>query len=166
MTITDAQINAKYESGINRLVLEHDRIKLPKLVKNIKLDPNYLMINSNWSSSWDKVTKSRLIESLIINIPVTPIIIFEKEYNSHQVIDGRERLKTIVDFYSDRFELTGLEIETDLDRCTYSSLSAKVREQLDIRSLHLVNCIFMSDDVTKSEIDKLIGIVQKRYTKF
>lgn len=103
MTITDTQINAKYKSGTNRLVLEHDRIKLSKLVENIKINSNYMMIDevtslkvsskacddrSDWSSSWDNATKSKLIESLIINIPVVPIIVYEKEYNSYQVIDG------------------------------------------------------------------------------
>ena len=160
---TDAQINAKYESGINRLVLEHDRIKLPKLVENIKLNPNYLMIESKWSSSWNEITRSRLIESLVINIPVTPVITFEKEYNSHQVIDGKERLKTVVDFYSGRFTLTGLEIEPYLDKCIYSTLPVKVREQLDRRSLSLVNCIPMNDDVTKTEIERLIGAIKERY---
>jgi hypothetical protein len=79
MTITDAQINAKYESGTNRLVLENDRIKLPKLVENIKYNPEYMMIDegasldftskahvarSGWSSAWDEVTKSRLIDAV------------------------------------------------------------------------------------------------------
>ena len=163
MTIADAKINAKYEYGINRLILENNRIKLPKLVENIKLNLNYLMINSNWSSSWDEITKSRLIESLIINIPVMPIIVCEKEYNSHQVIDGKERLKTVVDFYSDHLILTGLEVEPYLDGRIYSTLPVKVRKQLDRRSLSLVNCIPMNDDVTETEIEKLISAVKKRY---
>ena len=180
MMTTDAQINAKYLSEINRLVLEKDRIKLTSLVKNIKLNPNAahsrrsspsttgghtpsLMIDSNWSSSWDEVTKSRLIESLIINIPVMPIIVCEKEYNYHQVIDGKKRLKTVVDFYSNRLTLTKLEVEPYLNECIYSTLPVKVREQLDRRSLSLVNCIPMNDDVTETEIERLIGAVKKRY---
>lgn len=158
----DAQINAKYESGTNKLILEHDRIKLPKLVEKIKHNSQYMMISSDWSSSWNEITKSKLIESFLINIPVTPIIVFEKEYNIHQVIDGRERLKTIADFYSDRLTLIGLEIETDLDKCTYSTLSAKVREQLDRRSLFLVNCISVNDNLTETEIKRLINAIEKR----
>ena len=166
MTITDTQINAKYESGINRLVTEHDRIKLPKLVENIKYNPSYMMIDPEWSSSWDEVTKSRLIESLLINIPVIPIIIYEKEYKSYEVIDGRERLRTVVDFYSDRLILNGLEVETNLEGCNYSTLPRKAKEQLDRRSLSLVNCIPMNGDLTESELNGLIGAVKKRYAKF
>ena len=160
---TDAQINAKYLSGTNRLVLERDRIKLPNLVENIKYNPKYMMISSEWSSSWDEVTKSRLIESLLINIPVMSIVVCEKEYNFHQVIDGKERLKTVVDFYSDRLTLTGLEVEPYLDGYIYSTLPARVREQLNKRSLNLVNCILINDDITETEIEKLIDTVKKRY---
>ena len=164
MTIADAKINAKYESEINRLVLEHDRIKLPKLVENIKYNSKYMMIDSNWSSSWDEVTKSRLIESLLINIPVMPIIVHEKEYNLHEVIDGKERLKTIVDFYSDRLRLAGLEIETNLEGCKYSTLPVKVKDKLNNRSFNLINCILKSDNQSELEIKKLIDVVKQRYS--
>ena len=165
MTVKDAQINANYESGINRLVLEQDRIKLPKLVENIKSNPNYMMIDSGWSSSWNEITKSRLIESLLINVPVMSIILFEKSYNSHEVIDGKERLKTIVDFYSDRLILTGLEIETDLEGYTYSALPARLKDRLNDYSLNLVNCIPANNNQSELEIKKLIGAVKERYTR-
>ena len=162
MTVTDIEIDAKYESGTNRLILEHNRIKLPKLVENIKSNPNYMMINSDWSSSWDEVTKSRLIESLLINIPVMPIILYEKSYNSYEVIDGKERLTTIVDFYSDRLILTGLEVETYLERRTYSTLPNTVKQRLNNRSLHSTNCLPASDKQSESEIKKLIDAVKER----
>lgn len=73
MTSIDNQINAKYESRINRLITESNRIKLPRLVENIKYNSKYMVIDSDWSSSWNEVTKSRLIESLIIN----------NQYSSH-----------------------------------------------------------------------------------
>lgn len=165
MTITDTQINAKYESGINRLITESNRIKLLRLVENIKHNSDHMIISSDWSSSWNEVTKSRLIESLIINIPVTPIIVFEKAYNSHELIDGRERLKSIVDFHSNRLKLTGLEIETDLEGCTYSTLPAQVKDRLNNRSLNLINCIPTNDNQSESEIRKLIDVVKERYAK-
>ena len=164
MTITDAQLNAKYESGKNRLLIENNRIKLPRLVENIKSNPNYLMIDSGWSSSWDEATKSRLIESLLINIPVMPIIVFEREYNSYELIDGRERLKTVVDFYNDCFELAGLEVETNLTGCKYSTLSTQAKDKLNNRSLNLINCILNNDNQSELEIKKLIDAVKKRYS--
>ena len=163
MTITDAQLNAKYESGTNRLLTESDRIKLPKLVENIKNNPDYMMIDSDWSSSWNQVTKSRLIESLLINIPVTPIVVFEKAYKSHEVIDGRERLKTIVDFYSNRLTLTGMEIQTDIEGCTYSTLPARIKFRLNNRGLNFINCIPENEEQSELENKTLIKTIRQRY---
>lgn len=165
MTITNAQLDTKYESGTNRLVLEHDRIKLPKLLENIKNNPKYMMIDSEWSSSWNEITRSRLIESLIINIPVPSIIVCEKSYNSYEVIDGKERLKTVVDFMCDRLNLTGLEVETNLEGYTYSTLPTRVKDRLDRRSLNLINCIPALDNQSELEIKKLIDIVKERYSR-
>lgn len=165
MTIRDIELDAKYELGVNRLILEHGRIKLPELVKNIQLNPDYMMIDSEWSSSWDEITKSRLIESLVINIPVMPIILYEKEYKSYEVIDGRERLKTIVDFYSDHLTLTGLEVETDLEGCTYSTCPNTIKQRLNNRSLKLINCIPANKEQSELEIKKLIDAVKERYTR-
>ena len=163
MTITNSQINAKYLSGKNRLLVEHNRIKLPKLVEKIKHNSQYMMIDSDWSSSWNEVTKSRLIESFLINIPVTPIIVFEKAYDSYEVIDGRERLRSIVDFYNDRLRLVRLEIETNLEGCRYSTLPARAKDRLDRISLDFINCILNNDNQSKLEIKRLIDAVKERY---
>lgn len=162
MIITDIELDARYELGSNQLILEHDRIKLPKLVRKIKNNSNYMMIDSDWSSTWDEITKSRLIESLIINIPVIPIILYEKEYKSYEVIDGKERLTTIVDFYEDRLTLTGLEVETYLEGRTYSTLPNAVKQRLNNRSFNTTNCIPMNEEQSESEIKKLIDAVKER----
>ena len=165
MTITDALINDKYLHGENRLILEHNRIKLPELVKSIKNNPSYMTIDLDWSSSWDDITQSRLIESFIINIPVTPIIVYEKNHNFHEVVDGKERLRTIVDFYSDCLILTGLEIETDLEECRYSTLPVKIKDRLNKRSLDFINCMSASSNQSELEIERLISAVKKRLKK-
>lgn len=162
MTITDEQIDAKYESGKYRLLQEIDRIKLPELVNTIESKPDYMVIEPGWISSWDKVIRSRLIESFLINIPVHPLVVYETTYGSYQVIDGQERLKTIVDFYSERLTLTGLEVETYLEGRTYSTLPSNVKRQLDRKSLTSINCI-LDSALTELEREQLIGIIKKRY---
>lgn len=162
MMVTDTQINDKYLRGENRLILEHNRIKLPKLVENIKNNPNYMTIDLDWSSSCDEITQSRLIESFIINIPVIPIIVYEKNYSFYEVIDGKERLKTIVDFYSNCLILTGLEVETDLEECRYSTLPVKIKDRLNKRSLDFINCMPASGNQSELEIKRLIDAVKER----
>jgi hypothetical protein len=157
------EINAKYESVINRLIQELDRIKLPRLCENIRSNPNYLMIDADSQSTldWDDVKKSQLIESFIINLPVMPIVLYEISFNKYKVIDGKQRLKTIVDFYSNQLALSGLEIKTELNGCTYANLPVHTQKVLDTHSLCLISVI-PSEDAKPDEIAKLIEVVANR----
>lgn len=47
---------------------------------------------------WDAGQKSKLIESLLLGIPLPPIFVFEKEDGKWELIDGLQRLSTILEF--------------------------------------------------------------------
>jgi hypothetical protein len=79
--------------------------------------------------------QSRLIESFLINIPVPPIILYEKEYNSYEVMDGQQRITAIQDFYEGKLELTGLELWSELNGRTYNALPTKIKAGIDRRSI-------------------------------
>ncbi|HEY9780945.1 MAG TPA: DUF262 domain-containing protein [Leptolyngbyaceae cyanobacterium] len=159
--VSDAEIETKYESSKNKLLQQHERIKLPRLAENIRFNPNYIMIDPEESSSWDTVKQSRLIESLIINIPVPPIVLYSLRYGSHVVIDGKERLRAIADFYSNKLALTGLEVKPELDGCTYVTLPVFFKTLLDRKSLTFIT-IIPDSSFSPGEIAKLINIVAKR----
>lgn len=52
---------------------------------------------------WDIKRASRLIESLIIGLPVPQIFLYEEARNSFMVVDGQQRLMTIYYFIQGRF---------------------------------------------------------------
>jgi hypothetical protein len=52
---------------------------------------------------WDQKRASKLIESLILGLPVPQIFLYEKSKNSFLVIDGQQRLLTIYYFIKNRF---------------------------------------------------------------
>lgn len=52
---------------------------------------------------WDVKRASRLIESLIIGLPVPQIFLYEEARNSFLVVDGQQRLMTIYYFMRGRF---------------------------------------------------------------
>lgn len=161
--ITDDEINAKYESGQYKLIQEIDRIKLPALVDNIRSNPNYMVIDNDSQSTlgWNDVKKSQLIESFIINFPVMPIVLYERLDHTHEVIDGKQRLKAIVDFYSNQLVLSGLEVKTELNQCTYATLPYHAKTVLNRHSLSLIT-IIPSEDASPEEIAKLIKVVANR----
>ena len=52
---------------------------------------------------WDITRASRLIESIIVGLPIPQIFLYEQERNKHLVIDGQQRLMSIYYFVKERF---------------------------------------------------------------
>jgi hypothetical protein len=92
---------------------------------------------------WDNTVQSRFIESIFMDIPVPPIFLLEK-YNeetfetTYEVIDGVQRLSTLLNFANDNLKLsTGLKLP-DLERTTFSKLPPPVtRKFLTDRSINV-----------------------------
>ena len=86
----------------------------------------HIQINPNsWRRhAWDLVVKSRFIESIILGFPIPQILLAAdlKERGKYAVVDGNQRLLSILEFYGETetgnngFVLTGLEFRTDLNR--------------------------------------------------
>jgi hypothetical protein len=60
---------------------------------------------------WDIKRASKLIESLIIGLPVPQVFLYEEGRNSFLVIDGQQRLMSIYYFVSGRFPLKEKRVE-------------------------------------------------------
>ncbi|MBL3553182.1 GmrSD restriction endonuclease domain-containing protein [Rhodovulum sulfidophilum] len=60
---------------------------------DIKINPDFQRL-----FRWDTERKSRLIESILVRIPLPPIFVFELGNSKWEVIDGLQRLSTILEF--------------------------------------------------------------------
>jgi len=140
---TDEELNSRYAKGDVRIVTESARYSLAGILAMLqetvegqagqkelryKLDPEYQRRHR-----WSVERKSRLIESFLMNVPVPPVFLYERDLARFEVMDGRQRLTALSDFYANRFPLTGLQYWSDLDGRTYSQLPSKVRDGIDRR---------------------------------
>lgn len=141
------EIDYKYKLGEKRLVTEQGRYPLDSLDtilnKSIQLDPEYQR-----SFVWDNRQKSKLIESFIMNIPIPPVFLYEVEFAKYEVMDGRQRLTTIRDFYTDAFALEGLDIWKELNGMKYSQLPENVKLGIDRR---YISTIVILNETAKTE---------------
>ena len=60
---------------------------------------------------WDMTRASRLIESLILGLPVPQLFLYEQERNKFLVIDGQQRLMSIYYFVKQRFPKKDKRVE-------------------------------------------------------
>jgi len=87
---------------------------------------------------WDSRKRSQLIESILMNIPIPPIFLYENEYNQYEVMDGRQRLDTTIEFLEDRFKLRGLEFWKELNGKSYKSLPPLIQRGLLRRTMSAI----------------------------
>lgn len=157
--VTDEELNSRYAKGDIRIVTESARYSLAGILAMLretvvdeagqeelryKLDPEYQRRHR-----WSIERKSRLIESFLMNVPVPPVFLYERDLARYEVMDGRQRLTTLSDFYSNKFELKGLEYWSDLDGQTYSQLPSKVRDGIDRR---YISSIILLKETADSEV--------------
>lgn len=58
---------------------------------------------------WTDKAKSQFIESILLNLPISEVYLYENEQGLLSVIDGQQRLSTIFHFLEKKFTLKGLE---------------------------------------------------------
>ena len=87
---------------------------------------------------WDRKKKSLLIESILLNVPIPPLFLFESEYNQYEVMDGRQRLETIIEFLDNGFALTGLEYWQEINTKRFRDLPEAIRRGLLRRTVGAV----------------------------
>lgn len=149
---SDKQIEKHFETGRLRVVQEKNDIFLSHVMTFISGSGNL------WSNlqpeyqrrlRWDNKKKSRLIESFIMNVPVPPVFLYEKELGQFEVMDGQQRLNAIADFFSGNFALEGLEIWPALNGRNYGGLPPLVRRGLDRAKISAIT--LMSDNSSNNE---------------
>lgn len=153
---SDEELNSRYVKGEIRIVTEQARYPLAGILqmleetkadetgvisKRYMLDPEYQRRHR-----WNDIRKSRLIESFLLNVPVPPVFLYERDLARFEVMDGRQRLTALSEFYADRLVLVGLEYWPDLDGRRYSELPSKVRDGIDRR--YISSIILLQETAT------------------
>ncbi|GAA1788580.1 DUF262 domain-containing protein [Actinomadura chokoriensis] len=157
--LSDAQLNKRYvEEGV-RIVVEQARYPLNQILAmftdtfeteagtreaKYKRDPEYQRRHR-----WDDGRKSRLIESFLMNVPVPPIFLYEYELARFEVMDGRQRLTALMDFYSNSLELTELQYWPELNGRKYETLPSSIRDGIDRR--YLSSIILLNETAATEE---------------
>lgn len=115
---------------------------------------------------WSKNQSSRFIESILLGLPVPGIFVFkEEDTGKHLVIDGQQRLKSLMFFYKglfgdgespSAFRLTGLNSEWQGK--TYETLNEEDRLRLDDGVIHT---IVFKQDAPSDNMDSVYEVFER-----
>ena len=95
-------------------------------------DEGDLVLDPEWQRNyvWNRKQASKLIESFLLSIPVPVVYLSRTQDQQYEVIDGLQRLKTIFDFLSGEFALTGLDIMKYLNGKRFRNLDRSHQRSL------------------------------------
>lgn len=81
---------------------------------------------------WDNIRQSRLIESLLLRIPLPVFYMAADRNNKWQVVDGLQRLYSIKSFMLDKkLKLRGMEYLSQFEKNAYDDLPRDMRRRID-----------------------------------
>ncbi len=87
---------------------------------------------------WDNGKASRLIESLILNIPIPALYFAENQEAKYEIIDGHQRVRSIVRYLSNEFSLSGIAVLREYKGLRFYQLPDREQRFLRMRTLRTI----------------------------
>lgn len=127
------------------------KAKPPKLI----LDPEFQR-----KYKWDKdgwVRASKFIESCLMRIPLPSCYFAENSERAHLVIDGVQRITTIIRFMDDEFALEGMTAFSELEGKKFSELGSLAA---DLEST-TIRCVVLRNENPRELIAEIFSRLNK-----
>lgn len=80
---------------------------------------------------WENKKKCELVESILMGIPIPVIYLFENKDGIKQVVDGKQRISTIIEFQNNKFTLKHLKILPNLNDKKFLDLPLKLQAKFE-----------------------------------
>jgi len=87
---------------------------------------------------WDEVRQSRLIESIILGLPIPIVFLAEDSQGRLEIVDGSQRIRTLAAFISDDLTLIRLEKLTELNDLKFSDLPKSRQKKINNTPLRMI----------------------------
>lgn len=122
--VNDSEISPWDPSKI-RITTKHFSVR--ELVEQIEEEEIDLAPDFQRAYLWDELQRTRLVESILLGIPLPTFYFNQNDDGSMQVVDGVQRLTSIKIFMENKHVLRKKHLEylVDLDNLTYDQLDAK-----------------------------------------
>jgi len=120
---------------------------------DLKLQPDY-------QRKFVTTTKiaSKLIESVLMDVPIPVIYLAEERDSTFSVIDGQQRLTSFISFMrgqfpdGDNFRLTGLKVHSKYNRKSFFELPKELQNKIKKTTIHTIIIKRESDEDIKFDI--------------
>lgn len=106
---------------------------------------------------WDEDRQSKLVESIILGLPIPIIFLAECSNGRLEIVDGSQRIRTLAGFINDELVLEGLETLTFLNKCNFSSLPESRKRKIKNTAMRMIVLSEMTTEETKTDLFERIN---------
>ena len=161
------EVNDFYEQEEGEIKLDEDQRKILWQAKDFSIreflsmkQDGELILQPEYQRNFvaSKQIASKLVESILLDVPIPVIYLAEEKDGSFSVIDGQQRLTSFLSFIEgnfpngDEFKLTGLKVLSDLNRKKYEQLDKELQTKVKTTTIHSIIIKKESNEDIKFEI--------------
>ncbi|MFI8645605.1 DUF262 domain-containing protein [Pseudomonas iridis] len=129
-----------------------------------------LLLNPDYQRQyrWDDLKASRFIESILLNIPVPVIYLAEEKDGTFSVIDGQQRLTSLLRFIKpdvgEEFRVDGLKVRADINGLAFDDLERSDKSAITKRPIRCIVVLNESDQALKFEVFERLNTGSSKLT--
>lgn len=107
---------------------------------------------------WDASRQSRLIESIVLGLPIPPIFVAENKDGRLEIVDGSQRVRTLSAFLENDLTLENLEKVTKLNGMSYEDFDVSRKRKFNNMT---ITVIVLSESATEEVKNDLFERINK-----
>lgn len=144
--LTVEAISNKYDDS-----LDTDNVDTAKIKFNYIYIPEYQR-----DFTWDEVRQSKLIESIILGLPIPFIFVAENKDSSWEIVDGSQRIRTIHSFINNNLCLQELKSIKSLNGYRFKELDTSRQGKILNTALRIIVLAEeTTDDIKKDMFERI-----------
>ncbi|HGO5816172.1 TPA: DUF262 domain-containing protein, partial [Mannheimia haemolytica] len=133
-------------------------ILVNKYYEKLDLDENELYVpDYQREFVWDETRQSRLIESIILGLPIPIIFVAENIDGRLEIVDGSQRIRTLSSFIKGELELQGLEKLHLLNGIKYDDLPLSRKRKFNNTAIRMIVLSEHTTDKVKNDLFERIN---------
>lgn len=113
---------------------------------------------------WSKEQQAKFIESIMVNLPIPYLFVAdiseeedEELAGRLEIVDGAQRIQTLVAFLQDELELEGLSKLNSLNRFCFSDLSSPRKLRFKRKTIRLIELTEQADEESRRDLFERIN---------
>ncbi len=127
-------------TNYDSIIVHTDQKDLTLALLKDMYDANDIITNPDYQRKYiyDIRRASKLVESILIGIPIPVIYLCEEDDGVYSVIDGQQRITSFVKYLKNEYPLTGLTELSDLNGKYFRELDKGTQRKLNTKTLRAI----------------------------